>query len=336
MNLARFGGGALALILACTPFSALAQSASSGDDAPTALTLFEEGRRLVAEGKLDLACPKFVASEKMVPKVSTLLNLADCYEREGRLASAWARYTEAAAMAQQAGQSDRVAFARERATALEPRLPRLTIVALHPLAGRLVKRDGADVLDAALGTAVPVDAGAHVIEVSAPGKRSWSRTITAAGTENTTVTLPDLEDALATPSVAPAALVNPAPPAPAPAEHAASPGALSPWRVAALGATGAGVVGLGLGAAFGVAAISKKNDAEQQGCAGNVCPAGAASTREDARTDANIASAVLIAGGVLVAGGAALWFFAPKSTAGVAAVPHAGPAGAGIDLVGRF
>ncbi|HEY2509328.1 MAG TPA: hypothetical protein VGI39_00605 [Polyangiaceae bacterium] len=337
----RFGGVALALVLACAPEAARAQSPSPGDDAPTALTLFEEGRRLVAEGKLEEACPKFLASQRIVPKVSTLLNLADCYEREGRLASAWARYTEAAATAQQAGQSDRETFAHERAKALEPQLPRLTLVAPRALPGRLVRRDGADVLDAALGTAVPVDAGPHVIEVSAPGKRPWSREITAVTAENTTVTLPELEDEPAipaTPAIAPPPLGVVAANTPAaPAERAPADRAWSPWRIAALGSVGAGVVGLGLGTGFALVAVGKKSDAEQQGCVGNLCPANAAPARDEARSDANIATAMLVAGGVLAAGGAALWFLAPRTTStSVTVVPHAGTGGAGVDLFGRF
>jgi tetratricopeptide (TPR) repeat protein len=99
---------------------------ADGSDAALALSLFQEGQRLVAEGKLPAACAKFAASLKLEAKLGTLLNLADCYEKNGQTASAWARFTEAEVMARRAGQPDREEFAREHAAALASRLSKLT------------------------------------------------------------------------------------------------------------------------------------------------------------------------------------------------------------------
>src|SRR3954471_558336 len=81
----------------------------------SAEALFNEGRRLVQVGQLAQACQKFAASEKLEPAVGTLLNLASCNERQGRIASAWANYRDAAGLAKGRGENDRQDFAAKRA-----------------------------------------------------------------------------------------------------------------------------------------------------------------------------------------------------------------------------
>ena len=114
----------------------------------------------------------------LVQKLGTLLNLADCYERSGRTASAWVRFTEAATMAERAGQQERTEFARAHAATLLPRLARVTISVDRPGdEGLVVRRDGAIVDAAAFGTPVPVDPGTHSVEASAPHRRTWTSSI---------------------------------------------------------------------------------------------------------------------------------------------------------------
>ena len=81
-------------------------------------SLFADGKRLIEEGKPALACPKFLASYKLEPRIGTLLNLATCYEKNGQLASAWTRYVEAKPLTRAANQQERYDYANERAAAL--------------------------------------------------------------------------------------------------------------------------------------------------------------------------------------------------------------------------
>jgi hypothetical protein len=102
---------------------------------------------------------------------------------------------------------------------------------------------------------------------------------------------------------------------------------------------GLGVVGLGVGAAFGVIAVSKKSDAscDATGTCNNYAAVG------DAKTAATAANVGLIAGGALVATGAALLLFTHDGGgktetrgAGVHAAPMVGLTGGGVLLEGRW
>ena len=87
----------------------------------------------------------------------------------------------AASTATAAGQTERASVATRRAAALEEKLIRL-VVSVPPasdLAGLEISRDGVALPKAVWNTALPIDPGEHALEVSAPGKKSWSKKITA-------------------------------------------------------------------------------------------------------------------------------------------------------------
>src|SRR3954465_9465866 len=71
----------------------------SGGNRAAAEALFNQGRDLMTAGKFVEACPKFEASQQLDPGLGTMLNLAECYEKTGRTASAWAEYREAIPLA---------------------------------------------------------------------------------------------------------------------------------------------------------------------------------------------------------------------------------------------
>lgn len=195
-----------------------------------AQTLFLEAMKLLARKQYAEACEKLAKSQELDPGMGTQFRLAECYEKLGRLASAFGTYSAVADAAHGAGKLDREAVARKRASALEPRVAKLTIMlppSVAALPGVEVSRDGVAVDRALWGQPVPVDPGDHLVAVKAPNKKPWEGKVWAESSSRLTVSVGALEDVV---------VVEPPPP----------PKSMLPTIV--LGA--AGGVGVVLGASF--------------------------------------------------------------------------------------
>jgi hypothetical protein len=199
-----------------------ARAAFAGDDdSAMALNLFDRGRELFREERYVDALTEFEAAAKLMRTFGILLNIAECQEKLGRTASAWATWNEARAVASLAKHAEDERTAVERQTALEGRLSRLTIlVPSDAEAPDLeVRRDGTKVPREAWGTAFPVDPGSHVVEARAPGRKPETVTVAVLDhADHPSVTLTALKP-VDPPPPAPIALTEPAPPPP----QAASP-----------------------------------------------------------------------------------------------------------------
>jgi hypothetical protein len=242
---------------------ALAQPAYAQTDSAAARALFAEGRSLMEDERYAEACPKFEESLRLDHGMGTQFNLAHCWEKLGRSASAWALFLDVAAAAKAGNQPQREAAARERAKAIESRLTRLRIDVPNAPAEAKIERDGQDVGKAAWGMAVPVDPGKHVIRVSAPGKNTWSDEIEVPATSRTfSVTVPTLTDA--TPPLAPVGDVDTTPSGPAPVEAAVEAprdGGSNGPNVAALVVGGVGLAAVATGTIFAIQSRSDNNAA---------------------------------------------------------------------------
>ena len=176
------GALACALVLMCGIVRA------EEDRLVQARALFEEGRTLVERGVYEEGCRRFDQSLKLEPGMGTEFNLADCWERIGRIASAQALFEKVAGSARTRGLRDRERIAHARARALEPRLARLVIDA-NEQKGLKVFLDG-KLLDASvLGAAIPVDPGSYQVAATlvraggAESRELWSRRVKISGTE---------------------------------------------------------------------------------------------------------------------------------------------------------
>jgi len=309
-----------------------ARPAVAQDNSATVEALFNEGKRLAAAGNLAEACPKFLASYNLDPRTGTLLNLADCYEKNGQLASAWARFVEVRTLAQRANQPERAEYARQHADALLPKLSKLTISVQHPAPDLQVKRDGTPVAAATFGVAVPVDAGDHVVEASAPGKTPWKSTAhVAADAATASIEVPALTDA---PQASAPAAGAPVDVPPGADEHHG----LSGRKIGAVVLASAGVVSIGVGSVFGVMALGKKSDSSQYcdvgGNANDCYPPGAA-LRHDGVVDATVSSVLIGAGAAMAIGGVLLWLW-PSSSAASAPPAAISFDGRSVRLGGTF
>jgi hypothetical protein len=305
--------------LAALALGSVTAHAESSDSA-VAQALFDQAKQLMASGHSVEACPKLEESQRLDPRSGTLINLASCYEQTARLASAWSTYIEAATSAKAQGNSAREAVARQRAAALAPRLPKLTISvapALKHVAGLEITRDGVVVREPEWGLPLPADPGQHEVTAKAPGHVSFETKVKVTG-EGTAanVSVPELAaQAAATPALTGRKPAEPVPTEPAPAEAAASTShGLGATRTVALLVGGIGVVGVGLGTAFGLASKAKHDQAARD-CNGLACPDKDALAEADAaQANGNISTVMMIVGGVGLAAGVTLWLAAPKES----------------------
>ncbi|MBX3188781.1 MAG: hypothetical protein KF819_17315 [Labilithrix sp.] len=302
-------------------------------------SLFQEARKLIDAKRYGEACPKLVASHKLAPAVGTLLNLADCYEKDNKLASAWARFHEAIALAQRLGRPDREKTARDRADKLEPRLIKLTINTREPQAE--VKLDGNTLDPAALGSPVPIDSGRHVIEASAKGKKTFSTTLEASEkNKSPSVDIPQLENDPDATKVAPTTVASPRETVDEP------PSSGSTQRILGIVAIGAGAVGVGLGAFFGLRTSSLWSDAKARCSEAPVRSAGDVGGLEcdqtgvvlatDAQNAGTASTIAFIAGGALLAGGIALYFTAPTGNTSSSTAMRVGVGPGSVVVGGRW
>jgi hypothetical protein len=343
------GAGGKRLLLGGLLAAALGTSgtahADGAADAAAAQTLFDDAKNLMKSGDYAAACPKLDESERLQPAGGTLMFLGLCRESEGKTATAWAKLNEALSAARRDNRPDREKVAQEHIAALTPRLTRLTLELsdeAKATAGLEVRLDAEVIALALMGTAVPVDPGDHALHVTAPGMKAWDTTAKTAGEGATaTVTVPALEKdpgAVTPPPnpVAPPTPVMATPPPPA--DAGSSPG--STQRTIAVVVGGAGVVALGIGTYFGVAALSKKNDENAQCPGGSTGPCNrtGVSLSQTAVSDGNVASVLLGVGAVAVVGAGVLWLTAPRGTPTAAwrVSPLVGRDSAGLSVQGGW
>jgi len=318
-----------------------APARAQAGNAALAESLFREGKRLSSEKKFAEACPKFAESYKLDPGLGTLLNLATCHESEGKPATAWAEFSEAAARAKREGDNDRAQLAEERVRVLEPKLAHVSI-ALAPGAavpGLVVKFDGRELSSAALGLQIPIDPGKHVLEASAPGKQTSAQSFDAPSTPSTlAVTVPVLKDGAPAPAATPA-------PVPAPtqatlqiSDATANQPSSNPrtGTIVSAVATGAFVLGTGI---TGVLYSSKRSDFKSANDSEDP-------SRFDKRDSAQTLGTVnlVCSIGALASAGALVYFLVtegkqespPASSARIRLTPVVSPQVAGLVLGGSL
>lgn len=292
------------ITLLALPALLLLPRVTRASDPAAAEQLYDEAKRLIASGHYAEACPKLEQSQKLDAGLGTQFHLADCWQHQGRTASAWALFREVASEARAGGQTGRARVAKDRADALEPFLSKLAIAPgiASTIPGLVIRRDGAEVPRESWGSPVPVDPGTHDVGATAPDKQTWRASVDVEGQGKVvTIDVPLLADAAPTapppqvavvPTPAPAAppagpvpTTQVAPPPPPPIGSArrdlgvtsAMPASEQPvlenrgsaQRAMGWVLVGAGLVGLGVGSYFGVRWMQDRETANLH------CPSGA-------------------------------------------------------------
>jgi hypothetical protein len=308
------------LLCACACSMALALTARDartqvGSEA-MARALFDEGRKLLEAGQYTAACPKFEAARRVFTSTGVLMNLADCYEKTGRTASAWTTFGDAASVAARAGRQGDEIEAKRRQEALEPHLGRLTIRVTHEVPGLTLEDDGVAIPRGAWNVPLPVDPGAHELTAEAPDRQTWKKSFEISSTsQTTTVEVPELfgQQAVAAPTP---------PPVAGPTEPQSTPGDVQHW----VGFAMAGVGALALGTGGVLSIVAKSNDAA---AAKEPFP----KKHNDSLAAAQLADAVTVvvgAGAAVALAGGLVWLTAPHRAVTV------GIAGSEIWIGGQF
>jgi hypothetical protein len=196
------------LLLVSLSGSALAQQSSTLE---ASNARFDDGKRLLKEGKVPEACAAFEESYRLAARAGTLLNLGLCHEQEGKLLVARRELTEARALAQSQNNAERVTLASEHLTAIDARLSWLELAPPPNVdqAQVTLAVDGI-ALDRTAWQAVPLEAGRHVVSAEAPGfKRQEIELVFSQTPERRSLRLDRLEP-VANPVAAPATASVPA------------------------------------------------------------------------------------------------------------------------------
>lgn len=337
--MARLAPHVLAFVAAAASLS-LGPQARADNEAP-AEALFIEAKKLVTQGDYAAACPKFAESNRLDRAAGTMIHLADCYEKNHQLATAWATYREAASAAKNLGRLDWQKLAVSRADALEPKVAKLAIEVTEPADGIEVRRDGVLVAPASWGTPLPLDAGKHTIEATAPGHQRF--TITVTTTDDGTISRVMVAKLASSPAAAGERIND---------EHTTTDTILPDSRIPVATASaetsnqriwgyvvgGAGLVGLGVGTVAGLVAIRKNNAATSVCPNDGVCTSDAAiHDGEAATTFGTISTIAIAAGGVATVAGLVLVLTSPSSSRHEAKLaPAIGPNSAALSLSGVF
>lgn len=316
MHSARLINFALAALVIVAS-SARASAAPSVDPKiARADRLFAEGKALMASNVLQ-ACEKFDQSLRENPAaIGTLLNVALCDEKLGRVASAVAKFSEARDRAKEQNLIDYQRAAEDHIAALESAVPHLTLTLTRPLPDtKILIDDRVIALDHL--TDVAIDPGERVLVVSAPARLPYRTTLVVARAERKTVVIPALAKSVTVTS--------------------------SRRRIGQIG-TIAGVIVLGVGIGIGVHANGLYHQQFDNGlCShtptGDHCELEGQRNTEHALSLGNVGTVVGIVGGVVAVAGLVVWLTAPSSSREhnkVSVVPQLGAGSFGAAALGRF
>jgi hypothetical protein len=273
----------MVLGLALYPSAAFAQPGHGAE----ADQFFRQG---VADMKADNcpeAIPKFLNSQQLDPSAGTLVNLATCYARLGRSASAYRSFRQAQDLAEREQSAELAERAARGLARLAPTLTKLVIVPPRDAVGLSLKLNGEPI--AASDTAlIPLDPGENTFEASMPGRDSWRHRLLATDRSATIVVeIPELV----------AVRVEPA-----------------NWRPAAVIVGGVGVASIVAGSILALNAKATSNQASEN-CGEGTCNEQGTRALQDGLSKAMGATYLFALGGALSAGGVALWVLSPAQRA---------------------
>lgn len=297
------------------------------DDKADAARLFEEGRALVKQERFAEACGKFAESYKLEKAPGTALNLADCFERQNQPEDAWRLYDTAARDPQ--ATPAKVKFARDHADALAGKLGTVILTIHDPAVAGLTVKVGTHDLAPARELRDVVEPSDVEVVVAAPGNTPFKKVVHATAGSVTSVDVPAMK------AVAPPPPPPPKPQPQPPTDNVEVHRKRSRVYLAG-GLGGAGVIAFAVALGYALDAKSTYDAAFDHGCVkmatGNFCDTVGQRYIDDAGSEADIATGLVIGGAVLAGAAAAVFFTAPTETVVVHPVATAHSVGIGATV----
>jgi hypothetical protein len=287
-------------------------------DVAAANDLWKRGREAAKSEDWKKAAELFRESQRLDPSPGTLFNLANAEEKSGQLVAARQHFQEVILVLKPTDQ--RLAVAKDRAASLEQRVPRLRLdlAAGSPPFAKVRLGDE----DVAPGREMLLDPGPRQVVVSAPGRPDRATDLTLAEGDRKALTL---EVAPEPPPPAPVVAAPPPPPPTSP---------VNVRLVAGIGLGALGLVGIGVGAATGAAALGKKNALESACPEKSACTNAGVDMAGSGSTLATVSTVTFVVGAAAVAGGVVLVLTSrPKRAAPTTAIA---PAPGGLLVRGTF
>ena len=309
----------LAIAIVSVPASALAE-----DDKARAVALFDEGIKEMKAGNFEKACASLKQSNEIHADSGTRGSLARCYEKLGKIASAWKLWVDLSTTAPKNLRPDAAANAAK----LEPRVPKYVLKYSLGSSPRLSITINGAVVDPTPDVTVAIDPGKYVLEANAAGYTGWKHEFT---------TVEGKTEEIAIPTLAP---IKVAQPQPQPEPIAEGP-PKSTRRTIGFWTMGAGGAVLLGGVVMGVIAKGRYDDAKDL-CGGDIDACDPTRLDESqakvdsARTAGNFATVGVIVGGAAIVTGLVLFVTAPKAKQSVAISPVIGTDSAGVVVRGGF
>ncbi len=292
---------------------ALQPSISAAQPVAVASNLFQQAITKMEAEQFTEACPLLEDSYRLDAKAGTLFTLANCRDRQGKYATASARYGEYLRMVtamkdptEQSRHVPRAAIAEARIKELTPKVPTLTIIRDEEAPPSLtIWVDNAELPTSALNSPLPLDPGEHELLVRQPGYADEKRPITLEEGRPEAIDLADFTKArtrIETP-VKPLVTTNKLAPTSNPRVH----------KTAGFITLGVGGAGLVFGGIMGALVMAQKQTATPNctGPEGYACNEAGFAAVGKMRTYADPSTIGFIAGGVLAATGVVLLITAP-------------------------
>jgi hypothetical protein len=306
-------------------FAAPTPSRPTADDTAEAQRLFEEALALLDQNRAHQACPKLEQSLELDPGVGTQFQLADCYERIGKRATAYRLFGEVAQRCAALAAPEHEQLALQRKATLQSQLQYLEFRIESPIEGLELSIDQIPIPREQWSQRLPIDPGEHQFEVRAEGYQTLRGIVTVSlGDQVTPLTVGRLQTIPPDQRQVAASVTEPS----GHVELSKPSAHIGTYRTIGYLGAGVGVAGLAVGGVYGLLALSKKNESDPD-CLGQKCSTPTATElHNDAVRAGNLSTTFFVAGGVVTAASLALLLSLPKQnrtslTAGIGVAPNA-------------